>query len=206
MLSLELSDIDRSILTDLLNAYDDLNCRIGLLERQLWDGLAAYHDDLKLLQTIPGIRRIAACELFVELGSDLTVLKNERHLMAWPGLCPGNNESADKRRSARTRQGNKTLRLIMTECAQAAARTKDCQFYGYHKSLMVRRGYKRAVVATAYKMLRVVYWVLHHQIPYLDPQANYESLIVSRNAARWIKQLREHGYLAEYPERYRQAA
>ena len=94
----------------------------------------------------------------------------------------------------------------MTECAQAAARTKDCQFHGYHKALLVRRGYKRAIVATAHKMLRVIHCVLTHRQPYWDPVADYENLLVKRNAARWIHQLRKHGYLTSFPKRYLQAA
>ena len=60
---------------------------------------------------------------------------------------------------------------------------------------MVRRGYKRAIVATAHKMLRVIYVVLRDAKPYHDPEADYESLMVSRNAPRWIRMLRRHGYL-----------
>ena len=90
---------------------------------------------------------------------------------------------------------NNTLRAVLVECAQGAARTRGCQFQGYHKALMVRRGYKRAIVATAHKMLRVIYVVLRDGTPYHDPEADYEALMVSRNAPRWIRMLRQHGYL-----------
>ena len=73
-------------------------------------------------------------------------------LAAWAGLCPGNNESAGKRRTGRSRRGCCTLRAVLVECAHAAARTKNRQFQAYQKALTVRRGYKRAVVATAYKL------------------------------------------------------
>ena len=112
-----------------------------------------------------------------------------------PGPCPGNNESGGKRRSGRAIRGNAYLRATLAECAQGAARTKGCQFQGYHKSLMIRRGYKRAVIATAHKMLRVIYCLLYTGQPYRDPVANHEALMVQSSAPRWIRKLREYGYL-----------
>ena len=91
--------------------------------------------------------------------------------------------------------GGKTLRAVLVECAHGAARTHGCQFRGYHKALMVRRGYKRAIVATAHKMLRVLYSVLRDAKPYHDPEADYEALMVRRNARRRLRMVRRHGSL-----------
>ncbi len=103
-----------------------------------------------------------------------------------------NNQSAGKRRHGRTRRGNLTLREVLIECAHAAARTHHCQFRGYHKALTVRRGYKRATVATAHKLLRVIYAVLKANAPYRDPETDYEAQLVKRNAPRWIRMLRKY--------------
>ncbi|MCY4608225.1 MAG: IS110 family transposase [bacterium] len=84
---------------------------------------------------IPGINRTSACAILIELGPDITVFTSRRHLAAWAGLCPGNNEGAGKRRSGRTRRCNTTLREVLIECAQGATRTRNCQFRGYHKAL-----------------------------------------------------------------------
>ena len=140
MLTLELSDIDRFLLEDLLTEYDSLNVRIARAERSANSQLAPYRESLQLLQTIPGIGAVATAEILVELGPDLSEFKSQRHLAAWAGLCPGNDQSADKRRSAKMRQGNKALRAVLTECAHAAARTKGCQFESYHQSLKIRLG------------------------------------------------------------------
>ena len=115
------------------------------------------------------------------------------------GLCPGNSESAGKRRSARSRMGSKALRAVLVECAHGAARTHGCQFRSYHKALMVRRGYKRAIVATAHKLLRVLYVVLRDARPYHDPEADYEELMVRRNAPRWIRMLHRYGLIEHAP-------
>ena len=85
------------------------------------------------------------------------------------------------------------MRTVLIECAHGAARTHHCQFKGHHKALTVRRGYKRATVATAHKMLRCIYAMLSVGSVYRDPQTDYEKLMVMRNAPRWIKMLKKHG-------------
>ena len=86
------------------------------------------------------------------------------------------------------------MRAILTECALGAARTNHCQFKGYHKALTVRRGYKRATIATAHKILRIAYQILRTGRPYHDPATDYEALMVKRNAPRWIAMLKKFGY------------
>ena len=194
-LQLTLSGVDRLVLRDLLGDHDALDERIETLDRDIEDGLTPWEDRIVLLLTIPGIDRASACAILAEIGPDLDVFGSSERLAAWAGLCPGNRQSAGKRRVDRTRKGSKTLRAVLVECAHAAARTNGCQFQGYHKALMVRRGYKRAIVATAHKMLRVIYVVLRDGTPYEDPEADYEALLVSRNAPRWIRMLRQHGFL-----------
>ena len=117
------------------------------------------------------------------------------HLAAWAGVCPGNHESAGKRQGTRTRPGAKHLRTVLIGCAHGAARTRDCQFHTYHKALIVRRGYKRAIVATAHKLARTVFAVLRDAEPYRDPEVDYEALVVKRNAPRWLAKLAEFGIL-----------
>ena len=198
-LGLSLSTVDRLILRDLLRDHDALDERIAGLDRDIEDGLAPWEDRVVLLLTIPGIDRASACAILAEVGPDLEVFGSSERLAAWAGLCPGNRQSAGKRRVDRTRKGSKTLRAVLVECAHGAARTNGCQFRGYHKALMVRRGYKRAIVATAHKILRVIYVVLRDGTPYYDPEADYEALMVSRNAPRWIRMLRQHGFLEAPP-------
>ena len=155
-LRLELSTVERRVLCDLLGEHDALHERLQGLDRDIDSGLEPWRERITRLQTIPGIDRPSACAILAEIGPDhLDAFGCAERLAAWAGLCPGNDRSAGKRRSTRTRRGSKTLRAVLVECAHAAARTHGCQFRGYHKALMVRRGYKRAIVATAHKLLRV---------------------------------------------------
>ena len=193
-LSHNLTPRQHFLLQDHLVAFDRAECRIAEYDAVISGGLAEYHTQVDLLTTVPGVDVYSASAMLIELGPDISVFPSARHCAAWAGLCPGNNESAGKRRVARSRKGNATLRAILTECAHAAARTHHCQFRGYHKALTVRRGYKRATVATAHKMLRIAYRMLRTDKPYHDPKTDYAALMVQRNAPRWIRMLKKHGY------------
>ena len=123
----------------------------------------------------------SARTLLAELGTAAEEFPNLRSLAARAGVCPGSNESAGKRRSGRARKGNAALRAALTECAHGAARTKESQFHGYHCDLARRIGCKRAIPATAHKLLRVIRAMLLEGQPYRDPGVDYEKLAVARN-------------------------
>jgi len=191
-LSAQLDESSRFVLHDQLHAFHHATERLAHYDTVIREGLDEFQDQVELLMTIPGIDCASARAILIELGPDIGVFASRRHCAAWAGLCPGNNESAGKRRNARTRRGNTTLREVLIECAHGAARTHDCQFRGYHKALTVRRGFKRATVATAHKLLRVIFCVLTTATPYRDPHTDYEAMMVKRNAPRWIAMLAKH--------------
>ena len=192
-LSAQLAPHARFILQDQLAAFKQARARLSTYDAFIQDRLAPYRNQIDLLTTLPGIDRDSACAILIELGPDIQVFPSHRHCAAWAGLCPGNNESAGKKRTGTTRKGNTVLRSILVECAHGAARTNQCQFQGYHKALTVRRGYKRASVATAHKLLRIIYRMLATGQVYRDPDTDYEALMVKRNAPRWIAMLKKHG-------------
>lgn len=196
-LDAKLTDTDRFILKDLMSEHDNLEKRIEQFDRKIREELSEWEEEIDLLQTIPGIDQTSACAIITEIGPDLGAFPSAEHLASWSGLCPGNNESAGKRRSSRSRPGSKTLKSVVIECAHGAARTKDSQFHFYSKALMIRKGYKKAIGATAHKILRIIYAVLRDRKPYYDPQADYEALMIRRNAPRWISMLKKYGVVAE---------
>lgn len=199
-LAFELDPNSRWLLRDLLHAYDSLTERVVMIGREIEAGVQPFSDRVRLLETIPGVDRASACAIMVEVGTDLSSFPKAKHLAAWAGLCPGNRESAGKRHHAPTRRGSKVLRSVLVECAHGAVRTHECQFRGYHQALTVRRGYRRAIVATAHKMLRVIFAILRDGTPYRDPVTDYEAMLVKRNAPRWIRLLRHHGVLQRGPD------
>jgi transposase len=142
-----------------------------------------------LLQTIPGIDQIAAALILIEIGDDMERFGCAERLASWAALCPGNNESAGKRKSGRTRHGNGVIRYILCECANAARMTKSSLAAKY-RSLMGRKSHKKAIVAVAHKMIRLIYVLLTRQQAYLDQHIDYAAMSARKNAPRWIKQLK----------------
>lgn len=185
LLKMQIADVDRT------------DTALDALDTHIRGELADHQRPLRLLQTIPGIDFGSACTILAELGPDLEAFREARHLGAWAGVAPGNNTSAGKRRSGRARRGNSTLRATLAECAHGAVRTKNSQFYDYHRALAGRLGYKRAILATAHKLLRVIHAVLRDDRPYTDPGIDYQRLVVERNAPRWLRMLSQYGFLEE---------
>ena len=106
------------------------------------------------------MERRAAEVLIAEIGTDMTVFPTDRHLASWAGICPGQNESAGKRKSAKTRKGSKWLRKTLTESARAAARTKETYLSERYRRLASRRGDKKAIVAICHEILTAAYHML----------------------------------------------
>lgn len=190
----ELTDSHRFVLDELMQHIEDLEARVARFEARLLAGLADQRPVLALLQTLPGVDLIGAALLLVEIGADMDVFASADRLASWVGICPGNNESAGKRKSGRVRKGNPYARRLLCEFAHAASRTPSA-FQGKYKTLVVRRGHKRAIVALAHKLLRTIFFMLKRGEPYRDSATDYEALAVQRNAPRWIKALTRFGYI-----------
>ena len=142
---------------------------------------------LELLQTIPGVSEASAVKILIELGGeDMTPFKTAEHLASWLGVCPGNNESAGKRKHGRTRKGNYYLRRVLCECANAAARTKGTTLKSKYRSLSIRRGHKRSIIAIVHKMIKIIFFVLKNKVGYRDPEIDYEKESAQKNARRWV--------------------
>ncbi|NTV65712.1 MAG: IS110 family transposase [Oscillochloris sp.] len=190
----ELSAKHLFVLTEVMAHIEFLEATMARFEKTLLDGLQAWQPQLVLLQTIPGIDAMGAAMLLVEIGTDMASFGSAQRLASWVGICPGNNESAGKRKSGRTRKGNAWVRRLLCEFAQAAARSR-CALKDKFATLSIRKGHKKSIVALAHKMLRIIYAMLTDGTPYQDRTVDYEALAVQRNAPRWIKMLVKHGYL-----------
>ena len=141
---------------------------LATLEQRVQQKLEPYAAQLALLREIPGVDWTLAAVIIAELGIDMSVFQNVSQLASWAGVCPGNNESAGKRKSTRIPKGNVYLKTALVEAANAAARTKGTYLRDKFYRLKARRGYKRAVVAIAHKILVSIYHMLSQQVPYND--------------------------------------
>jgi transposase len=190
----ELTDSHCFVLDELMSHIEQIEARIARFDDRLIRGLSAQHNAMALLQTLPGVDVIGAAMLLVEIGTDMDAFGSADRLASWVGICPGNNESAGKRKSGRVRKGNTYVRRLLCEFAHAASRTTSV-FKSKFQALIVRRGYKRAIIALAHKILRTVFFMLKRGEYYRDSTVDYEALSVQRNAARWMKSLVKFGFI-----------
>ena len=150
---------------------------------------------LWLLMTIPGISRRVAEVVVAEVGTDMGRFATQQHLASWTGLCPGNNESAGKRRSGRTTHGNSSLRSALVQAAWAATRTKGTYLSAQYRRLVRRCGKKKALIAVAHSMLVMCYQVLKKAEPYKELGADYlDNLAPEQRARRLVRQLESLGH------------
>lgn len=148
------------------------------------------------LDQIPGINQKTIDALVAEIGVDMSHFPTAGHLASWAGVCPGNEESAGKRRRSRATKGNVWLRRALCEAAWAASRTKDSYFSAQSRRLAGRRGKKRALMAVAHALLVVIYHLLKDPtLNYQDLGANYfDTLEPDRLRRHLIKRLEGLGY------------
>ena len=183
------------LVSQLLAHVDYLEEAISMVSEEVEGRLAPFTQHLMQLDTIRGIDKRTAEVLIAELGVDMSCFPCDRHLASWAALCPGNNESAGKHRSGKTRRGNRWLRTALVEAAWAAVRVKDSALGARYRRVMRHRGHKKAVVAVAHAMLRAVYHLLAEGTTYREPGADYyDRRHAERVRRRAIQLLERQGY------------
>ena len=142
------------------------------LDRMLEICQEKYPDELRRLQTIPGVRERTATSLIAEIGTDMSKFETANHLAAWSGLRPRNDESNRKFKSRRITHGNVYLRKNIIQCAWAASRTKDCFFsrFSYYQTQVRKKNKMKVIVAVARKLLVAAWHVIHDKTDYVDFQ------------------------------------
>ena len=151
-----------------LQHIKDLESLIGQLEQRVEELTRPLSPQLELLQTIPTIKPTSAAALLAEIGPDMEQFPTSGHLASWAAMCPGNSESAGKRKTGKTGKGNRWLRRALAEPAWAATRTKDTYCQAQYRRLAPRRGKKRALVAVGHTLLVAAYHILKNKVPYKD--------------------------------------
>jgi transposase len=156
----------RFLIAQQLAHSDFLDASLERISAEIAERRRPFEAEVARVQSILGVGRRTAEVLVAEIGVDLSRFPSARHLASWAGLRPGNEESAGKRRSGRTRKGSPWLRTALVEAAQAAARTKGAYLAAQYRRLAARRGAKRAAVAVAHSLLVMVYALLTQQTVY----------------------------------------
>ena len=169
-----LSPLQKRMMKELLNHLDELNQHIENLEKEIDDSMKPQeHQAVEAIKEIPGIADASAKAVISVIGTDMERFPTDKHLASWAGICPGNNESAHKRKSGKTTKGNAILKETLVICAHSAARVRDSYFYAQFQRLRSHRGAKKAYVAVAHSMLIAIYHILKYGTVFKDLGADY---------------------------------
>ena len=183
------------LVSQVLAHLDYLDEVIEALSTHLDEVMAPFAEEVSRLDTIPGVNKRTAEILIAEIGVDMSVFPTAGHLASWAGLCPGNNESAGKQKSGRTRKGNRWLRAALTEAALGAIHAKDSPFRARYYHVMRHRGHKKAVVAVGHQILEIAYYVMRDRVTYQELGAEYfDRRHHERAVRRHVKQLEAMGF------------
>src|SRR3979409_2428504 len=151
----------------------EVEARIARKDKEAGAGAAPFRDLIRLLCTIPGVSTLSARTILSEIGRDMSRFPTAGHMVAWAGLCPGQNESAGKRKPARLRKGAPWLKTMLVQCAWAAKRKKDSYYKAQFFRLQSRRGPQKAICAVAASILTAIYHILRDGTEHQDLGANH---------------------------------
>lgn len=171
------------------------------LDGEIQRKMTPYKQDYQRLQTIPGVKEIGAASIVAEIGVDMSVFPTSQHLSSWAGMCPGNNESAGKKKSGKARPGNQWLKTTLVEASRAASRKKDSYFREKYHRLASRRGKKRAAVAIGHKILVAAYHIIKEKTKYRELGADYlDQKQKGQLKKYWTKKLEKLGFQVNLSE------
>ena len=190
-----LTAAQRFVLRELLDRYEEQERAIAKVNEEIKREVEASPDPfvskaVELLQTIPGIGRQVAEVVISEMGVKMEKFPSERHLSSWVGLCPGNDESAGKRRSGKTSKGNQSLRTALVQAAWAATHTKESYLSAQYRRLVKKKGRKKALIAVAHTIVVIIYHAIGRQEGYRELGGDYfEKQRSKGQCQRLIRQL-----------------
>lgn len=195
-----LTALQKKLVRAILDHIDDMTRRIADMDDIVKGEMAAYEEAMERLEAIPGIAKRSAQVILAEIGLDMSRFPTAAHLCAWAGLAPGNNESAGKRYSGKTRKGNATLKTTLIQSAKTAKNKKGSFFKAQFERIAVRRGKNRAVVAVAHSMLIAIYNMLKHGESFSDlGDAYYLQFNTERKINYYLKKLDKLGWQNPMP-------
>jgi transposase len=179
----------------ILNHIDFLDEQIDGLSQMIEEEIRPFALVVELLCSIPGIQHRGAQCIIAEIGVDMSVFATAKHLASWAGQCPGNDQSAGKRRSGKTRKGSKWLDYTLEEAAMAALRAKDNYLTAQYQRLRPRRGHKKALGAVKHSLLCAIWHMLQTGELYRDLGGDYfHTRDPERQTSRLVKQLEALGH------------
>ena len=165
-----ITDHHRFMLTQCMQHIRYLEGQIADLEERTAEALKAYPEVYECLRSVPFLNRVSTASIIAELGVDMNTFASAHHLSSWAGMCPGNHESAGKKKRSKKRHGNKHLECLLTEVSWAAVRRKDSYLRAKFQRLAYRRGSKKAIIAIEHSITKILYHIIKERICYMEPE------------------------------------
>lgn len=191
-----LSKTQKHMIKELLWHLDQLDEHIKNLDGEIDQHMKEEeHKAVEAIKSVTGIGEDSAKIIISVIGTDMNRFPTDGHICSWAGLCPGNNESAKKKRNGKTTKGNKLLRTTLIVCAHSAVKVRSSYFYAQYKRIAGHRGSKKAYVAVAHSMLIAIYHVLKDGVAFQDLGSRYyDQFNKERKINSYLKKLKDLGW------------
>lgn len=185
----------RFLLQTLLSTVATLEGTIGSLDKRIKSLTVNHEELLERMKEVPGISDISARDIIAEVGTTLDAFPSDTALSSWSGLCPGNNESAGKRKNGKNHTWKNQIKPVMTEVAWAASRTKNTYYHEKYHRLKTRRGHKKAIVAIAHRIMKCLYAIIKYGVKYKELGMEYlDQKTKKAKLTRLLKQAQSLGF------------
>jgi transposase len=193
----ELSPVYRRLLKMVLEELRLIDKQIGQLDQEMADLLRPHQDQVQRLTEVPGLGVDSAQQIMAEVGATAATFPSEGDLASWVGACPGDDETAGVSRSHRSPKGNRPMRRILNQAANAAVKYKGSIFAVLYRRYVPRLGHNQTIGVIAHRLCRLIWKILHQGLRYEERGPAVSKKSKQRRAARMIRELRSLGYRIE---------
>jgi transposase len=192
-----LHPVYRRLLTMLLEEVRGIEAQIEALDQEMGQLLRHHQDAVQRLAAVPGLGVDSGQQIIAEVGATAATFPSSKHLASWVGACPGDEESAGVSASHRSPKGNRQMRRLLNQAANAAVKTKGSIFELVYRRLVPRLGHAQAIGAIAHRLCRLIWKILHQGVTYEERGPAVTKHRAQRRAAKMIRELRSLGYRIE---------
>ncbi len=189
-----LSPLHRQILTLFLDRLDLIEKQMKVLHRQIAKALRPHQQAVLRLATIPGLGVDSAQQIIAEVGPTAATFPSPQQFASWVGVCPGREESAQVSKSNRSPKGNRMMRRLLNQAANAAAKSQGSIFQLHYRRMVPRMGHKKAIWAIAHRLCKLIWTLLHRGVNYIEHGAERSAQALKRRIAKQLRELRALGY------------
>lgn len=193
----DLNPVYRRLLAMMLDELEVIEAHIRQLDEELGQLLRGHQDAVERLAAVPGLGVDSAQQILAEVGPTAATFATPKRLASWVGACPGHDESAGVNHSRRSPNGNRQMRRLLNQAANAAVKTKGSIFELVYRRLVIRLGHAQAIGAIAHRLCRLVWKILHDGVRYEERGPAVTKQRAQRRAAKMIRELRSLGYRIE---------